>query len=73
MLRAKDGSTHRGARPVMQWSAIAMMIAAAMSTTALRGLAEPPETKDDQPDRVARAGDPMLKPQVAANLFRRAP
>lgn len=66
MLRAKDGSAGRGLRLIMQWSAIAGLVVAAASTAALRGLAEPPDSKDDQADRVARANDPKLKfPAVA--------
>src|SRR5207248_54568 len=67
-----DGSAGRGLRRMIEWSAIAVLVVASASTTALRGLADPPDAKEDQPDRVARAGDPTLKPQAAANLFRRA-
>jgi beta-lactamase regulating signal transducer with metallopeptidase domain len=81
MLRAKDCSTRRVARPLLQWSAIAILIATAASTTALRSLAQPPETESDGSIRVAKANDSRPKPaNVASNeqpqpagLFRRPP
>jgi beta-lactamase regulating signal transducer with metallopeptidase domain len=79
MLRATDGSTRRVFRLTWQWSAIAILIAAAASTTAIRGLAQQPDAKTDGSARVARARDSKLKSDMiaidahaaAATLFQR--
>jgi beta-lactamase regulating signal transducer with metallopeptidase domain len=62
MLRAKDGSTGRVRRSLLQWSAIAILIGTAASVTALRGLAQSPATKTDPSIRVARVPEPEPKP-----------
>jgi len=82
MLRAKDGSTRRGMQALLQWSAIATLVAVTIIATAIRGLAQPPDAKADESVRVAKANDARLKPaivpagdqpQAAAGLFQRPP
>jgi beta-lactamase regulating signal transducer with metallopeptidase domain len=79
MLRAKDGSTCRAIRPLLQWTAIGLMVAATAGTTAIRGLAQKPEgqsngsipagrTSDNQRNPVAVAADSHSS---AALLFQR--
>jgi beta-lactamase regulating signal transducer with metallopeptidase domain len=55
MLRAKDGRASRGWRRPLQWSAMGIVIFAAIATTAIRGLAEPPDREADGSVRVATA------------------
>jgi hypothetical protein len=80
MLRAKDCSTNRKSRPIMQWTAIALLALTAAATAALRGLEQPPETQADGSVRVANANDARRKPAAAADaqpevagLFQRPP
>jgi BlaR1 peptidase M56 len=79
MLRAKDGSARRGLRQTLQWSAIAIVALTAAGTTALRGLAQPPEGEADGSVRVATATAAKVKlaamgseaHAAAATLFQR--
>src|SRR5204863_9522764 len=81
MLRAKDCSRRYPSRPILQWSAIGLLVAIAASTTALRGLAQPPEKEEDGSVRVATAIKTLPKPAVERNeprsddatLFQRKP
>lgn len=67
MLRATDCSWRGGPRKAVQWSAIGLLIAIALGTTALRGLAEPPVSKDDDAPRVASASKIVPKPVAQPN------
>src|SRR5262245_17747592 len=77
MLRAKDGRAGRGWRQPLQWSAMGIVIFAAIATIAIRGLAEPPERDADGSVRVATAvkSKPVAKGAdahaAAAVLFQR--
>jgi beta-lactamase regulating signal transducer with metallopeptidase domain len=62
MLRAKDGRASRGLRQPLQWSAMGIVIFAAIATTAIRGLAEPPDREADGSVRVATARAVKPKP-----------
>ncbi len=55
MLRAKDGRASRVWRRPVQWSAMGIVVFAAIATTAIRGLAEPPDREADGSVRVATA------------------
>lgn len=78
MLRAKDCSLPR---PLWQGSAIALVIAISLATTALRGLAQPPEKDEDGSIRVATANKTVPRPAAEQNnpraedlaLFQRPP
>jgi beta-lactamase regulating signal transducer with metallopeptidase domain len=81
MLRAMDGSTRRPAtRPLLQWTAIALVVAAAAVTMAIRGLAQPPDGQADKSIRVGRNVNSIPKPVAistdahssAAQLFHRS-
>jgi len=66
---------------LVQWSAVGLLVAIAAGTTALRGLAEPPASKDDDAPRVATAIKRVDKPAAQASdalpddptLFQRKP
>jgi beta-lactamase regulating signal transducer with metallopeptidase domain len=84
MLRAKDGSADRKVRLLVQGSAIAILVVATGTTTALRGLAEPPASQADGSVRLAKKNDPPPVPAAisakqraaqaaAATLFKRPP
>jgi beta-lactamase regulating signal transducer with metallopeptidase domain len=72
MLRAKDGSLHRNWRLLTQGTALTLVAAVTLFATAIRGLADPPETQSDGSIRVAIANDPKPIPTEAA-LFQRPP
>jgi hypothetical protein len=77
MLRAKDGSTCRVRRFLLQWTAIAILIGIAASAMALRGLAQSPEVDTAASKRVARLPKSNSKPDIsnshaaATTLFQR--
>jgi hypothetical protein len=80
MLRAKDGSMHRNWRLLAQGIALGMVAAAALLSTAIRGLAEPPQKESDSSIRVAKATDAKLRPPTLgandagqAEFFKRPP
>jgi hypothetical protein len=80
MLRAKDGSMHRNWRLLTQGSALGLVATVTLFATAIRGLAQPPETESDGSIRVAKATDVKPRPPVAAAnqaaeaaLFQRSP
>jgi len=80
MLRAKDGSMRRNWRLLMQGSALGLVAAVALFATAIRGLAQPPETESDGSIRVAKATDLKARPAVPAadqpaeaGMFQRPP
>jgi hypothetical protein len=66
MLRAKDGSLQRNWRILTQGSALSVVVAVTLLATAIRGLAEPPETESDGSIRVAKATDVKPRPPIAA-------
>lgn len=70
MLRAKDGSSRRGSAALLQGTAIAAIVAATLTATAIRGLAQPPAA--EEPIRVAKANDARPGPaDPAQGLFQR--
>ena len=82
MLRATDGSKRRVSPLTVQWSAIAILISAATSLLAVRGLAQSPQQDQDKPIRVSRVPAQKPKPDTgttgttdahaaAATLFQR--
>jgi len=73
MLRAKDGSLARDWRLLTQGSAVGLVAAVTLLATAIRGLAEPPETESDEELKLMAINGLMQSdPERAIPLLSRA-